>query len=344
MKQFFALALGVLCLSGCQGFKYHDPHKPHRSSKKGFQNNYLHEPQQSVLKWQWERLTTTAQPEPAFAPEVLATDLEALKKNREKRTFTWIGHSSALLQMEKLNVLIDPVFSQRASPFSFMGPRRLAPVPFAVEQLPEIDIVVISHNHYDHLDMETIKRLHKRSAYPTKYLVPLGLAELFKASGIMNVQEFDWWEEQTIGDLKFTFTPAQHWTRRKLNDTNKTLWGGWFITSQEYKFYYTGDTGYSADFKDIQQRLGDADFSMIPIGAYAPRWFMKSIHVNPEESVRIHKDLHSKLSVGVHWGTFRLTDEPMLAPIADLAAAIRANPLPPGSVFKVLKHGETIEL
>ncbi|WP_413288520.1 MBL fold metallo-hydrolase [Bdellovibrio sp. HCB337] len=339
MKWVLLSLLSFTIFLGCQNFRYYDPAKPHRS-KDQFLNNYDNSPKSSVWKWQWERLTTNAPPEPPFQPEILKTDTAALSANRDKTSFTWVGHSTALLQLEGVNVLIDPVFSERVSPVSFFGPKREVPLPFELAALPPIDVVLISHAHYDHLDLPTLKALYKRAPEKTLFLVPLGIQSLLQSEGLKNVQEVDWWEQKQIQNLTMTFTPAQHWTRRGLFDTNQTLWGGWFVAAKKFKFFFAGDTGYSKDFKDIQARLGDVDLAMLPIGAYAPRWFMQKNHVNPEEAVQIHEDLHAKLSIGVHWGTFRLSDEPMAKPAEDLQEALNKKSI--SGTFRVMKHGESI--
>jgi L-ascorbate metabolism protein UlaG (beta-lactamase superfamily) len=164
-------------------------------------------------------------------------------------------------------------------------------LPFTIAELPEIDIVVISHAHYDHLDLSSLRELEKKGQGRTKFFVALGDKKLLESQGIQNVQEFDWWDQVQVQQVQFTFTPAQHWTQRSLFLRNKTLWGGWHIKEAQWSFLYTGDTGYSKDFKDIYQRLGKVDVAMIPIGAYEPRWFMKKQHVNPDEALMIHQDL-----------------------------------------------------
>ncbi|MNK06312.1 metal-dependent hydrolase [compost metagenome] len=342
MKYSFLAVICLFVFSGCQGFRYHDPAKPHRGEKQ-FYNNYDNSPKASFWKWQWARLTTKNPPEVPFEPEIMKTDTGFLKENKNRNTFTWIGHASALLQIEGLNILIDPVFSERVSPVSFMGPKRHVALPFQVSDLPPIDAVVISHSHYDHLDLDTLKELHKRNGEATLFLVPLGIQELLASEGIKNVKELDWWEDITIKTLKLTFTPAQHWTQRGLFDRNQSLWGGWYLQAPSLKFLYTGDTGYSKDFQDIRAKLGPADVAMIPIGAYEPRWFMKQQHVNPEEALKIHQDLGAKTSIGVHWGTFRLADESLGAPAVDLKVALEKENVS-SETFRVMKHGETIQL
>ncbi|WII73859.1 MBL fold metallo-hydrolase [Bdellovibrio sp. 22V] len=342
MKWSLLSVIGFLVFSGCQNFRYYDPKKPHHG-KNQFLNNYDNQPKASFWKWQWERLWTNAPEEPVFAPEIVKTDTAFLRANKAHNTLTWVGHATSLVQVEGVNILMDPMFSERASPVSFAGPKRLAPLPFALAELPPIDVVMVSHGHYDHMDLPTLRELQKRGEGKTMFLVPLGDAELMRSEGLTNVQELDWWEEVKIQNISLVFTPAQHWTQRKLFSRNQSLWGGWLVKAPSLKLLYTGDTGYSKDFRDIHDKWGDIDVALIPIGAYEPRWFMKQQHVNPAEAIQIHQDLHAKLSIGVHWGTFRLADETMLAPLEDLHKALEQRRLGPES-FRVLKHGETLRL
>ncbi|MDC0071409.1 MBL fold metallo-hydrolase [Rhodobiaceae bacterium] len=226
---------------------------------------------------------------------------------------SWIGHSSFIINNFDLNIITDPIFSERASPFSFFGPKRLIPPAIDYEDLPNIDVIVISHNHYDHLDKKTIKNLNKINS-DIIYLVPLKLKKWFEGLGAKNVYEFNWWEEKKIKNTTFTFVPVQHWSRRGLFDKNKTLWGGWWIENDNIKLVHLGDTGYTNDFIEINKRLGSPDLAFIPIGAYAPRWIMKESHMNPEEALKTAFDLDAKKSIGMHWGTFILTTEPTEEP------------------------------
>lgn len=342
MKWTLVALAGIFVFMGCQSFRYHDPEKPHRG-KTQFYNNYDNSPKASFWKWQWERLTSDRPSEPPFAPEVLKTDVASLQQNRTETTLTWVGHSTMLLQVRGLNILTDPVFSERVSPVSFAGPKRLVALPFEIDSLPSIDLVVVSHSHYDHLDLATLKQINQINKGRTLFLVPLGNLELLQSLGITNVKELDWWDQQSVGPLTVTFTPAQHWTQRSLWDRNQSLWGGWSIKTSGFHFVYVGDTGYSQDFADIRQRLGPADVALIPVGAYEPRWFMGKQHVDPAGAIKIHKDLQSRLSIGVHWGTFRLSDEPIAEPPVELAAA-RGRAGLEEKEFRVMQHGETLKI
>jgi N-acyl-phosphatidylethanolamine-hydrolysing phospholipase D len=203
----------------------------------------------------------------------------------------------------------------------------------ALAQLPPIDVVLISHNHYDHLDKNTVVELSRRSQGATLFIVPLGVKSWFLDVGITNVKELDWWEGVVVKGVEFNFTPVQHWSALGLGDRSQTLWGGWAVFGTDMHWYFSGDTGYSQDFVDTQRRFasrqtpaqgGGFDVALLAVGAYEPRWFMKEQHINPAEAVQIHLDLKAKRSVGVHWGTFALTDEPLDQPPKDLAAARQA--------------------
>ena len=260
-----------------------------------------------VLKWSWSR----EEPKKEFIKTNENINLNSLK-DREHYAL-WIGHSTFLINNGDLTILTDPIFSERASPLNFAGPKRLIKPVIKIKDLPEVDVITISHNHYDHLDINSLRKIQKK--FPNvKILVPKGDLKLLKNYNLNNGFEFLWWEEIIFDNTKFIFTPAQHWSARGLRDRNKSLWGSWFIKTEEKNIFHAGDTGYSEDFIEIRNRLGAVDFAMIPIGAYDPQWFMSYSHVNPEEALNIAKDLDAKKSIGMHWGTFILTDEPVLEP------------------------------
>lgn len=325
----------------------YDRSKPHHTPT-GFRNNYVEElgnDRASFWKWQWERLRAGLPRPPAngYAFPIVAADVPYLKANRSERTATWIGHATVLLQIGGVNILTDPHLTARASPVSFAGPVRKVPPALMFEELPRIDVVVISHNHYDHLDEGTVRRLAAQSGGGPRFLVPLGVKAWFTGLGIMEVDEFDWWDRTTFGGVEFHFTPAQHWSARSWTDRSQTLWGGWYMRGAGMNILFAGDTGYSKDFQDIATRLGRVDFAMLPIGAYEPRWFMRTQHVDPAEAVRIHQDLGAHLSLGVHWGTFEMTDEPLDEPPKKLAMALKEAAIDPAR-FVAVRHGETLRL
>jgi L-ascorbate metabolism protein UlaG (beta-lactamase superfamily) len=254
----------------------------------------------------------------------------------------WIGHATYLINNGDINILTDPIFSKRASPVGFAGPKRMIPPAMTLNDLPKIDAVVVSHNHYDHLDIWSLKKLFKLNS-ETIFMVPAGDKKRLVKAGIRNVIEMNWWDIFRVSNTEFHFTPVQHWSKRGLFDRNKSLWGGWFIKTNELALYHAGDTGYSSDFKTTYERLGSPDYSFIPIGAYDPRWFMKDSHVNPEEAVQIALDLKTPHSFGMHWGTFTLTDEPVLEPPARLKEALKKQNLE-SDFFISPKPGEILQL
>ena len=261
-------------------------------------------------------------------------DLATFKEN-----VMWVGHSTLLLNHSDLTIMTDPQFSSRASPFSFMGPKRVTPPPIEISDLPRIDVVVISHNHYDHLDEASIREIAKIQPR-VEFLVPLGLKSLLEDWGAKNVSELDWWQQVQRKGVTIQPTPVQHWSKRTFFDRNKTLWSGWMLKWNDFSFYFTGDAGYSDDFKETARKLGSPDLAAIPIGAYEPREFMKSAHINPEEAVLAFTDLGAKKAIGIHWGTFKLTLEPMTEPPVKLQEALKKSGVPK-ETFRVLKHGET---
>ena len=322
---------------------YAEAQSPPHHGPDGFHNNYAHEGPQSFWLWKWEQLRDGV-PEPPPGgwkiPQV-RTDAAALRANTSAPTVTWIGHASFLVQLGGMNVLVDPQFSERASPVAFAGPRRIVALPLTIAELPRIDVVLISHNHYDHLDVATVKSLAASSNGAPLFLVPLGLKAWFHDLGVDTVEEYDWWQSRAVGALKFTLVPVQHWSKRTLWDANKTLWGGWVMEGGGLRIIHTGDLGYSRDAHDIGERLGPFDLALIPIGAYAPRWFMKTHHVDPPEAVQVRHDLRAARAVGMHWGTFEhLTDEPLDEPPSRLATARAAAGLR-REQFDVMAVGET---
>ena len=287
------------------------------------------------LKW---RLTRK---EPK-AVQIETSDQWKQLGEQSKNYAVWIGHSTYLLNNGDLTIVTDPVFSKRASPFSWAGPKRLIAPAISLEELPDIDVITVSHNHYDHLDIASLKTLHKLNP-KALFLVSKGDMDLLVRSGIKNVTEFLWWENIEVKNTLFTFTPNQHWSARGFRDRNKSLWGGWFMQSSNHTIYHAGDTGYSDDFKETRSRLGSPDFAMIPIGGYNPRWFMNYHHVNPSESIQIALDLGVSKSFGMHWGTFRLTDEDILEPAQLIDQELKKLNLA-DDFFRTVKPGEILPL
>lgn len=250
---------------------------------------------------------------------------------------TWVGHSTLLVRMDGVTFLTDPIWSERASPLSFAGPKRRVPPGVPFEALPPVDFVVVSHAHYDHLDLPTLRRLTNGR---TVFLVPLGLAALLEREGIGPVREMDWWEETRIGAAVVHCVPARHWSQRTPFDRDETLWSGWVVRGDFHRVYFAGDTGWTDFFREIGARLGPFDLAGLPIGAYEPAAMMRSVHLNPEEAARAALDLGARRVVGVHWGTFDLTDEPLDEPPARFRAAAAAVGLGEAEAW-VLAAGET---
>ena len=356
-----AAAVSALLLTACATVNpHHDPAKPHHRPD-GFRN--LHtgfEPKglRTLLQWQWDAVRNGL-PKPPLAPTpVVEPDLAFLHANARRGsemspTLTWIGHATMLAQVGGLNWLTDPVFSDRASPVGFVGPRRAQPPGVALDKLPRIDVVLVSHNHYDHLDEASVKALARQAGGPPLFLVPLGVKAWFADIGITRVVELDWWDAHRVegpaGAVEVVFTPAQHWSGRTLADRLATLWGGFAVFAPDLHLIYTGDTGYSPDFQDIRRRFaarqsgGGFDVALIPVGAYEPRWFMGTQHVNPAEAVQVHLDLGARRSVGVHWGTFSLSDESLDEPPRALERARREAGLRDAD-FGVMAIGQTLHL
>lgn len=303
-----------------------------------FYNNYI-DHKMTTFKQFWKWRKESKKPEPMSFP-LAKNDPTFLQENRSQKTLTWIGHASFLIQIDGINILTDPHLTKRASPVVFAGPSRTTPPGLDINDLPEIDVIVISHNHYDHLDYQTILNItRKQITNQPLILVPLKLKKLVESFGARNVKELGWWDTTNFKNLNIHAVPVQHWSNRSFN-TNKTLWCGWVFENKNFKCIFVGDTGYSQDFATIQQRFGHMDLSLIPIGAYAPRWFMKYHHCNVDEAIQIHKDLKSKKSIAMHWGTFQLTDEPMDEPIKLLKKlAPEKNLL--SNEFVAMTHGES---
>ncbi|HEX2666995.1 MAG TPA: MBL fold metallo-hydrolase [Gammaproteobacteria bacterium] len=251
----------------------------------------------------------------------------------------WLGHATVLLRLGGLHLITDPHLSERASPFSFMGPKRLVPAPAQAGRLPKVDVVLISHNHYDHLDDRSIRALHQANPDLVCY-APKGLKPWFERRGIRHVHELGWWEKHGHQDLEIHCVPAQHWSARTPFDRNRTLWCGWVVKGAGLSFYFSGDTGYTPRLQEIASRLGPPDLAALPIGSYAPRWFMRPQHVDPPEAVRLHRELGVRRSLAIHWGTFELADDGLEEPVDLLQQALRESDLGADD-FWVIRQGES---
>jgi len=259
---------------------------------------------------------------------------------------TWLGHASVLAEIDGFTILTDPQFSDRASLVQLAGPKRFTAPACKVSELPNITAVVISHNHYDHLDLNTVRKLAKLQPN-IQWFVPFGMGEWLRENTEVRgetVRELSWWEEREVeGGLRIAFTPANHWCKRGVGDDNKMLWGSWAILGPTRKFWFGGDTGYCETFKHIGEKYGPFDLAAIPIGAYQPNWFMKYQHVHPGEAVEIHKDIASRKSLGIHWGTFKLTTEFYLEPPSLLNTYLNMSGLE-NDVFVTTDIGDSIQV
>ncbi|HEX6135823.1 MAG TPA: MBL fold metallo-hydrolase [Longimicrobiales bacterium] len=298
-----------------------------------------------LLRWRRERMRNGVEADPPADAFTIATpDVARPRAAPDELRITWIGHATFLIQLAGINLLTDPVWSLRASPVFWAGPRRLVPPPLPFDALPDIDAVVLSHDHYDHLDSATVRHLHRRFGSGLHWITPLGYRAWLGRRGVRNVTELDWWAHARVdtaaGPLHVRAAPAQHWSRRTPFNERTRLWASFVLGAGHRRVFFCGDSGWFDGFDSIA-RLGPFDAALLPIGAYEPRWFMKPAHMNPEEAVRAFTALGATgLFVGMHWGTFRLTDEPAFEPPERAAAAWRARGLPADQLW-LPRHGET---
>jgi L-ascorbate metabolism protein UlaG (beta-lactamase superfamily) len=305
-------------------------------------------------RWKWEQWTQPNRQAPKQPIKGIEPNLKLIQATTDAVRLTWVGHSTLLVQVAGLNVLTDPQWSDYASPIQGLGPKRHQKPGVPFESLPPIDYVLISHNHYDHLDLETVRRLMQRGAGRVKFLVPAGIQHWFAqhvpgsalGGSQQNVFAFNWDQNFSVstakGPVTFRFLAVQHWSSRSPFDRYETLWGSWAVLAPHFKFWFSGDLGYSPDLLDVHKSIGDVDVAAITIGAYAPRWFMKNSHMDPDEAVQTLLDVKAKSGIGIHWGTFEgLTDEPLDEPPEKLKASLMQRQLPLER-FQVLKHGQTV--
>ena len=296
---------------------------------------------QGLLRWQRERRVAGLPKPPregyaAFAERWLVTP--DFTPDPTPRAW-WLGHATVLLRIGGLHLITDPHFTQRASPLPFAGPKRLVPAPAGPDVLPPVDVVLISHNHYDHLDAGSIRALVRRNPELVCY-APMGLGPWLRRRGVKHVHELGWWQNHGYQGLDIHCVPAQHWSARSLWDRNKTLWCGWVVKHQGFNFYFSGDTGYTPRLAEIANRLGSPDLAALPIGAYAPRWFMAPQHVDPPEAVQLHRELKVRHSLAIHWGTFELADDSLDEPVELLRQAMAQSDLGTDD-FWILRQGES---
>ncbi|QHM71236.1 MBL fold metallo-hydrolase [Mixta intestinalis] len=257
----------------------------------------------------------------------------------EQDAVWWLGHAALMLRLDGRYGLIDPALSTRASPLRFYGPKRKTPAPLAIADLPALDWVLISHNHYDHLDKPTIRAILRR--FPqVQFIVPLGLEPWFRRIGARQVVQLDWWQQTQRHGITFHAVPARHWSMRTLTDRNRSLWCGWTISGASLNFWFSGDSGYSDNLLQIAQRLGPFTLAALPIGAYAPRWFMRGQHMDPQQSVALHQAAGAPVTIPIHWGVFELADEALDQPLSELDEAMTAAGLDKKR-FRPWKIGES---
>lgn len=275
---------------------------------------------------------------PVFVENTATPSLHR-KRRTDAIAVTFVNHATFLIQLAGLNILTDPIWSRRASPVGWFGPKRVREPGVTLDDLPRIDVILISHNHYDHLDIGTLRRLQAK--FSPLVLVAAGDRALVQSVGFAHVREFDWWEGLEINPgCKVIFAPTQHFSARGIRDRQRSLWGSYLIQHGDQRVYFGGDSGYSTHFSEIRRRLGSPDIALLGIGSYEPRWFMSPMHMNPAEAVQAHLDLGAKTSIGMHHGTFQMSSEAIDRPLVDLAAAVKAAGLDEAA-FITLQEGET---
>ena len=332
----------MLATAACTGVGGPVPGAPAHHRQHGFANDnpdFARPPFWTRTKFFAARVwSTTFAPRHADLPRA-ANDGAALRANTGTPTVTWIGHATLLLQLDGVNVLTDPQWSERASPLGFAGPKRVTPPGVAFEDLPPIHLILISHDHFDHLDVATVERL--AAVHRPRFYVPLGYKAWFADLGITDVVELDWWDSRTERGLTLTCVPVQHWTARSFGGENRRLWSGWVLAGRERRAFFAGDTGYWPPyFQAIGRRLGPFDLAAVSIGAYEPSVIMRLTHTTPEESLQIFDDVRGRRFLAMHWGTFDLADEPLDEPPRRLEEAARRRGLDADRVW-IFKHGET---
>jgi len=313
---------------------YSGPESDHFNGTK-FLNGEGYEEKSSaeLRKWLFTR-------EPGEWTEKTAEDVEFGEKPASRisdstQVITYVNHSTFLIQTDNLNIITDPVYSKRVSPFSFAGPKRMRPPGIHFEDLPDLDIVLISHNHYDHLDISTLKRIHKE--FDPLFITPLGVDLYLNKKGITKTVSLDWWQRHAVkNNFSISAVEAQHFSSRGMFDRDKTLWAGFVIESQNGNIYFAGDTGYNDFFTKIGEEYAPIKTALIPIGAYIPRWFMSPVHIDPTQALQVHRELGAELSIGMHYGTFPLADDGEDDPLNDFNAAKKDEN------FILLKEGNKV--
>ncbi len=334
----FICLLSLAFLSGCYSSHYRGPKSDHFNGRKFHYPGEEHKRVHSTYNLLSLLISVLNHPWPKNVPEIRYSTLPNYPKDAK---ITFVNHSTILLQTNSVNFLIDPIYSYRASPFQCIGPYRVRKPGIKFIDLPNIDVVLVSHNHYDHMDLPTLKHLNE--VFHPLFIVSLGNKKYLQHYGIENVIELDWWENISYKQSNITFLPAKHDAQRWLHDYNQTLWGSFGIEVENKKIFFAGDSAYERHFKEIRKRWGRPDFSFIPIGAYEPRDLQKCCHVDPNEAVQAHLDLESKASMGIHFGTFQLASEGVDTPVIDLEKARKKYKVPESEFF-VIQEGVSVYL
>lgn len=336
-KTIFLLILVILLSSCCTNSGIHkDNHASGEiMNRKKYQSNHSFT---DMVKWLWEMETVKW---PKWIEDPIQPAPPASVGDSRVRV-TFINHATTLIQMDHMNILTDPIWSDFAGPVSWLGVKRVRAPGINLDDLPSIDVILISHDHYDHLDLPTMKELYKM--FKPVILTGTGIKKILKSVDISDSVEFDWWKDKSIGNLKFTFVPALHTSGRGLFDEGSTLWGGWVIEGKTGNIYFAGDTGFNDHFQEINKRFSKFILTILPIGSYEKRWFMKNQHMNPEDAVEAHIILNSNQSIGIHYATFAEHPEQAIdAHEKDLLQALEKYNLKE-SEFKILKFGEGIDI
>jgi N-acyl-phosphatidylethanolamine-hydrolysing phospholipase D len=341
VRRPFVLAL-ALSLSACAGVGTEPlPGRPTHHVEGGFRNTnpeFKRPEGWTRVKFFARRGWASLVAPRSFEAPRAENDGAVLRASNPAPTITWVGHATLLVQLDGVNLLTDPHWGARASPVSFAGPRRLSPPGLAFEALPPIHVVLISHDHYDHLDLGTVRRL--AATHDPLFLVPLGLKRWFGEQGLTRVEELDWWESREHRGLRLVCVPAQHFAQRTPWDGNTRLWASWAVLGASRRLYFGGDSGYFDGFKQAGDRFGPFDLVAVAIGAYLPAEIMRFTHTTPEQAVQAFEDVRGRILLGIHWGTFDLADEPLDEPPLRLLAEAKRRNIPPERAW-ILKMGET---
>lgn len=315
--------------------RYEGPQSDHFDGKRFHNHQSGWQTEGSFLKWQMTREHAAWRDwvDAAAGPRPPARVADG------RLRVTFINHATTLIQLDGMNILTDPIWSERCSPVTFAGPRRHRPAGIRFSDLPPIDAVLISHNHYDHLDIATLRALQQ--AHQPRIITPLGNSALMSRHGVNGAEDLDWWQSTGVGSVQVTAVPAQHFSARAISDRNVNLWGGFVVSGKSGNVYFAGDTGWGKHFQEIGKRFAPIRLALIPIGAYLPRWFMKPVHISPSEAVDAHIALNAGVSVPIHYGTFHLGDDGETQPVEDLRRAVGEKN---ASGIRILDFGEGLDV